>query len=173
MERSLKAKFLWFLVLTLIALNPWPASAQTQQSLPDAPSATRPSSFPKTGPATSSPPASQQQTESSSTSTSQPNQQSQENQSTPPPAQPQPPPPTQEQTPTTQAGDQKPYTLPPVVVNQVIVPVTVKDQSGKLVQGLLKNDFAVYEDGVRQNLNFFTSDPFPMAVAVVIDMGMS
>src|SRR5205085_291405 len=71
------------------------------------------------------------------------------------------------------SGDQQTYTLPPVTVNEVIVPVTVKDSSGHLVQGLLKNSFAVYEDGAPQNVNFFTSDPFPMAVAVVIDMGMS
>lgn len=172
MERTLKSKFLGFLVLALIAFDPRSANPQAQQTLPDAPSAKRPPTFPKTGPATNPAPDSQQP-DSSSTSTAQPNQQSQESQSAPPPAQPQPSAPVEEQPPRTQPGDQKPYTLPPVTVNQVIVPVTVKDQSGKLVQGLLKNDFAVYEDGTRQNINFFTSDPFPMAVAVVIDMGMS
>lgn len=57
-------------------------------------------------------------------------------------------------------------------VNAVTVPVTVKDSSGHLVEGLLPKDFSVYENGVKQNLTFFTSDPFPLTAAVVIDMGM-
>lgn len=61
--------------------------------------------------------------------------------------------------------------LPRVVVstNFVQVPVTVKDPSGHLVSGLGPRDFSVYEDGIRQQLKFFTSDPFPISAAVVID----
>lgn len=61
--------------------------------------------------------------------------------------------------------------LPRVVVstNFVQVPVTVKDSSGHLVPGLGPNDFSVYENGIRQQLKFFTSDPFPITAAVVID----
>lgn len=59
-----------------------------------------------------------------------------------------------------------------VTVNNVIVPVTVRDDSGRLVEGLAMRDFSVYEDGVRQPINFFTSDPFPLSVAVLLDMGM-
>jgi VWFA-related protein len=58
-------------------------------------------------------------------------------------------------------------------VNFVTVPVSVKDRDGHLVEGLLANNFSVYEDGVKQNLKFFTSDPFPLSAAVVIDLGMS
>lgn len=58
-------------------------------------------------------------------------------------------------------------------VNFVLVPVTVKGPEGHLVEGLLRKDFAVYEDGVKQNITFFTSDPFPLSAAVVIDLGMS
>jgi VWFA-related protein len=58
-------------------------------------------------------------------------------------------------------------------VNFVNVPVTVKDQNGRLVEGLLQKDFAIYEDGERQNIRFFTSDPFPLSAAVIIDTGMS
>jgi VWFA-related protein len=57
-------------------------------------------------------------------------------------------------------------------VNQVVVPVRVTDEAGHLVSGLLSTDFSVYEDGKKQNLNFFTSDPFALSVAVVIDFGM-
>ena len=57
-------------------------------------------------------------------------------------------------------------------VNQVLVPVMVKDDSGRLVSGLLPKDFVVYEDGNKQKLNFFTSDPFALSAAVVLDLGM-
>jgi VWFA-related protein len=58
-------------------------------------------------------------------------------------------------------------------VNFVIVPVTVKDDSGRLVDGLLQKDFSVYEDGVKQRITLFTSDPFPLSAAVIIDTGMA
>jgi VWFA-related protein len=57
-------------------------------------------------------------------------------------------------------------------VNFVLVPVTVKDSHGQLVEGLLERDFSVYEDSVRQNITFFTSDPFPLSAAVVLDLGL-
>jgi VWFA-related protein len=57
-------------------------------------------------------------------------------------------------------------------VNQVIIPVRVVDDRGLMVSGLLPKDFAVYENGTRQKLNFFTADPFALSVAVVIDLGM-
>jgi VWFA-related protein len=173
MKQSPFAKPFRFLVLATIMLGPFNVPAQSPQNLPDAPSAKRPPSFPKAGPAKSPAPDSPQpQPDSSSASNPEPNQQQSQTQ----PAQ-QTAEPTQnvpaEQQPKPQAGDRGTYTLPTITVNQVIVPVTVKDQSGHLVQGLLKNDFVVYEDGVPQRINFFTSDPFPMTVAVVLDMGMS
>ena len=60
-----------------------------------------------------------------------------------------------------------------VNVNQVVVPVRVTDDSGHLVSGLLSSDFAVYENGKKQTLNFFTSDPFALSIAVIFDLGMS
>ena len=59
-----------------------------------------------------------------------------------------------------------------VNVSFVIVPVTVRDRNESLVDGLLRKDFAVYEDGVLQPLKLFTSDPFPLSCAVVLDLGM-
>ena len=56
--------------------------------------------------------------------------------------------------------------------NFVQVPVTVKDQDGKLVSGLVPKDFQVLENGKPQKMAFFTSDPFPLSAAVVIDLGM-
>ena len=58
-------------------------------------------------------------------------------------------------------------------VNFISVPVTVKDFDGKMVDGLLAQDFSVYEDNIKQTITFFTSDPFPLSAAVVIDLGIS
>ncbi len=59
-----------------------------------------------------------------------------------------------------------------VNVNAVPVPVTVKDATGRLFPGLTKDNFSVYEDGVKQRISFFTSDPFPVSAAIIIDVGM-
>ena len=57
-------------------------------------------------------------------------------------------------------------------VNFVQVPVTVKDQDGRLVSGLVPKDFQVLENGEQQKMTFFTSDPFPLSAAVIFDLGM-
>ena len=56
--------------------------------------------------------------------------------------------------------------------NLVLVPVTVKDSDGRMVNGLQPKDFTVLENGQRQTLKFFTSDPFALSAAVIIDLGM-
>jgi VWFA-related protein len=60
-----------------------------------------------------------------------------------------------------------------VTTNLVLVPVTVKDSEGRLIGGLLPKDFVVLESGQPQTLKFFTSDPFPLSAAVIIDTGMA
>jgi VWFA-related protein len=57
-------------------------------------------------------------------------------------------------------------------VNAVPVQVTVKDAAGHLFPGLTKDNFSVYENGEKQTINFFTSDPFPVSAAIIIDVGM-
>ena len=59
-----------------------------------------------------------------------------------------------------------------VNANLVIVPVTVKDNDGKMVNGLLAKDFTVLENGQKQTLKYFTSDPFALSAAVIFDLGM-
>ncbi|ADW70092.1 VWA domain-containing protein [Granulicella tundricola] len=56
--------------------------------------------------------------------------------------------------------------------NFVEVPFTVKDNKGHLVPALSARDVRVYENGLRQHTAVFTSDPFPMSVAMVIDQSM-
>jgi VWFA-related protein len=58
-------------------------------------------------------------------------------------------------------------------VNFVVVPVTVKDDNGHMVDGLLPKDFVVLEDGKKQQLKFFSSDPIALSAAVILDLGMS
>ncbi|MGA2359955.1 MAG: VWA domain-containing protein [Terriglobales bacterium] len=64
------------------------------------------------------------------------------------------------------------YTIP-VNVNMVMVPVTVTDREGRLIGGLLLRDFEVLENGQKQTLKFFTSDPFALSAAVIFDTGMA
>jgi VWFA-related protein len=41
-----------------------------------------------------------------------------------------------------------------------------------MVDGLLPKDFSVVENGAKQQLSFFSSDPFALSVAIVLDLGM-
>ena len=59
-----------------------------------------------------------------------------------------------------------------VYTNAVPVPVTVKDANGHLFHGLTMQNFSVYEDGVKQQIKFFTSDPFPVSAAIIINIAM-
>jgi VWFA-related protein len=156
-----------------------PASSQSQpnqkdQGIPDAPSAVQP---PKPPPENPMPPQ--------GNPPAQPSQAPPGNQAPPRESAPQPrpvnpttPPPinirevpqggaTKEQA----TAQEQLFTLTKTV-NYVMVPVTVKDESGHLVSGLVPQDFTVLEDGKKQSLKFFTSDPFALSAAVVLDLGM-
>jgi VWFA-related protein len=58
-------------------------------------------------------------------------------------------------------------------VNYVDVPFTVEDSKGRQVPGLSQRDVQVFENGARQHISFFTSDMFPLSVAIVIDQSMT
>jgi VWFA-related protein len=57
-------------------------------------------------------------------------------------------------------------------VNFIVVPVTVKDSDGKLIDGLLQSDFTILENGGKQQIRFFTSDAMPLSAAVIIDLNL-
>ena len=59
-----------------------------------------------------------------------------------------------------------------VPVNYVDVPVTVRDKHHRLVPGLNWRQFKVYQDGQEQHIAFFTTDPYPLSVAFVIDQSL-
>lgn len=58
-------------------------------------------------------------------------------------------------------------------IDLVVVPVTVKGSNEKLVTGLKMEDFVILEDGRRQTISNFSTDPIPLSAAVVIDTGLS
>lgn len=80
----------------------------------------------------------------------------------------------------------KPSPTPPIVVTddtgavktfEVRLPVTVNDKKKKkdLISGLKRGDFAVFEDGVQQDVTFFTSQDEnpPVYVGVLMDTSPS
>ncbi|HKZ41053.1 MAG TPA: VWA domain-containing protein [Candidatus Hodarchaeales archaeon] len=59
-----------------------------------------------------------------------------------------------------------------VPVELVIVPVTVEDKDGNLIGGLSKEDFELFVEEIPQEIIYFSSDPVPLSVAVLIDKSM-
>jgi Ca-activated chloride channel homolog len=55
----------------------------------------------------------------------------------------------------------------------VALNVTVQDRSARYVAGLQPADFAVYEDGVKQDVRFFESTAVPVDLIVLIDASSS
>ena len=51
--------------------------------------------------------------------------------------------------------------------------VSVTDARGRYVTDLTKNDFAVFEDGVRQDLSIFSHEDIPISLALMIDTSAS
>jgi Ca-activated chloride channel family protein len=56
-----------------------------------------------------------------------------------------------------------------VDVNLVQVDAVVRDRSGKPMGSLRQEDFRIFEDGVEKEIQFFSRDQQPLAVALVID----
>jgi VWFA-related protein len=69
------------------------------------------------------------------------------------------------------ATQEKPFSIK-VPVELVVVPVTVEDGDGRLISGLVKDDFELFEDGVNQKITYFSSDPVPLSVAILFDKSM-
>jgi len=54
-------------------------------------------------------------------------------------------------------------------IDVVQVSVTVTDADGRLITGLTKNDFQVFEDGVEQDITQFTDARVPVSLGVLLD----
>ncbi len=145
--------------------------AQQQTPVPDAPTPQAPTALPGTqGPITPGIGAGEAPSGTAPSSSS------------PSPTQPeQPPPPSASQPPAATAPQPNAQDTPPeegaralntvihAQVNEVVVPVTVKDSKGNPVAGLTWRDFTVYENNVREPLRVFSVDAAPLSVAFVVD----
>jgi Ca-activated chloride channel family protein len=60
---------------------------------------------------------------------------------------------------------------PQIHVNSdlVVIPVTVTDHKGRIVSGLQKGHFALYEDKVEQTISQFASEDVPVSISLVLD----
>ena len=54
-------------------------------------------------------------------------------------------------------------------VELVVVPVTVKDGSGRLVAGIRREEFRIFEDGEEQEIALFSAEAFPLSVVLLVD----
>jgi Ca-activated chloride channel homolog len=70
-------------------------------------------------------------------------------------------------------GGQPPQTPFRAGVDLVSLNVTVTDGGGKYITDLTAADFNVFEDGVKQDVTFFTRTNLPIALAVLMDTSAS
>lgn len=54
-------------------------------------------------------------------------------------------------------------------MNQVLVPVTVKDGAGRLVPDLRRDEFRIFEDNIEQKVASFRADVIPISMVVLLD----
>lgn len=60
-----------------------------------------------------------------------------------------------------------------VNVDLVLVPVTVTDPMNRIVTGLEKENFTVFENGERQTISSFASEDAPLSLGILFDMSGS
>jgi VWFA-related protein len=158
---ALGKQMMWMLAGTLAMAVAQGAMAQVEQPVPDAPA---PQALPKlntitpVGPSLPTPPAATT---------------GQEPVATPTLAPPLPPEQHPDDGPAPEGTTANAFKLQSVNVTFVQVPFTVKDNKNRLVPGLTWRDVRIYENGTREQLRFFTTDPFPLSVAIVIDQSVT
>ena len=60
-----------------------------------------------------------------------------------------------------------------VDVNLVLVPVTVTDPLNRLVTGLERQDFFIYENNALQKIKSFSAEDAPVSIGIVFDLSGS
>jgi Ca-activated chloride channel homolog len=60
-----------------------------------------------------------------------------------------------------------------ISTNLVTIPVRVSDRKNRLVAGLTKEDFKIFENNVEQEIAYFSNEEQPFTVALVLDMSYS
>jgi len=56
-----------------------------------------------------------------------------------------------------------------VSVKMVLVDAVVRDRAGRIIDNLRREDFRLYEDGVEQQIQSYSRDQLPLAIALVVD----
>lgn len=56
-----------------------------------------------------------------------------------------------------------------VSVDQVVLHATVRNSRGTPISGLTKDNFQIYEDGVLQEIKYFSHDDIPVEVGLIVD----
>ena len=54
-------------------------------------------------------------------------------------------------------------------VDLVSMNVTITDRDSRYVRDLDRDDFAIYEDGVQQDISFFNRSQLPIALSLLLD----
>jgi Ca-activated chloride channel homolog len=67
----------------------------------------------------------------------------------------------------------RPGSLIRMNVDLVLVPVTVTDPMNRLVTGLEKSDFEVYEDNKKEKISSFASEDAPVSIGIIFDLSGS
>ena len=70
-------------------------------------------------------------------------------------------------------GTSRPNTRLRVDVNLVQVPLTVTDPMNRLVTGLEKENFQVFDNNIGQTIKYFSSEDAPLTIGVVFDLSGS
>ncbi len=65
------------------------------------------------------------------------------------------------------AQDEKPINIETNLVN---INVAIADKKGKFVEGLKKENFEIFDDGVKQKLKYFSAEETPISFGIVYDM---
>lgn len=60
-----------------------------------------------------------------------------------------------------------------VGVDTVSLSLTLLDEDGRLVTGLPRDNFTVFEDGVEQTIQFFAHDELPLKMVILLDVSVS
>src|SRR5262249_39881840 len=79
-------------------------------------------------------------------------------------------------TPSNQASEQKPevpYRVPVSITDLVSLTVTVTDGYDRLVTGLNKRDFELFEDKVKQDISHFSEIDAPINLGIIFDVSGS
>ncbi|HTB97831.1 MAG TPA: VWA domain-containing protein [Terracidiphilus sp.] len=72
-----------------------------------------------------------------------------------------------------EATKARPGALIRVNVDLVLVPITVTDPMNRLVTGLEKEDFQVYENNGEQKISSFVSEDAPVSIGIIFDLSGS